>query len=511
MDKSYSSFVRAFAARNPRLSLLAEALTKCSHWDKSSGGIGCIKFQGRKVAGSGATDLQQVISEIESLKVSGTRATGLCVLIEDIHPNEINKLGAVLDADPHFFSDHIATGPEYPDKRPAIDSESVLPSQIYGDGFVNLHYQRVIDLGEHSALRDIPYSLNLEGNSRRPVRRMPPILNRDVGLARACFSIMRKQFANETWICVMLMDSASSDIIFDPHDANEHTSTKFRAAQTPYRSHFRGSTVLPTYSSFLNDSIFRPQRSMNMLDGVLDSLLSISTESTEGEPSIMEMTLYPIRMIITEWMIYSLMMGRYVKLYEYSVDTLHKEIRSPDGEDIIDLYRWRRRSQQSLNKLRRMTWFIKQQDHTHHQLSNVLIEDIDHISGQIKQHAEALQTTIPILTSMIQLVDARRAIEETRYIKRLSYITLIFLPLTYVATLFSMSEPFALNDSGAWIYIATALPLLLMVLIFSSVSFQLEAIVKRVKHVCLIGPRTQNFTSTQLRHGLPYHKNVAGA
>lgn len=75
---------------------------------------------------------------------------------------------------------------------------------------------------------------------------------------------------------------------------------------------------------------------------------------------------------------------------------------------------------------------------------------------------------IPIMTSIIQLLDLRRSTVETIYVKRLTYIALVFLPLSFVATLFSMSEPFSITDSGFWIYIVTAIPLLLLVLAASS-------------------------------------------
>lgn len=52
----------------------------------------------------------------------------------------------------------------------------------------------------------------------------------------------------------------------------------------------------------------------------------------------------------------------------------------------------------------------------------------------------------------------------------MTYIALVFIPLSFTSTIFSMSDDFGPGKDRFWIYFATAIPLLLVVL-GSSVSW----------------------------------------
>lgn len=73
-----------------------------------------------------------------------------------------------------------------------------------------------------------------------------------------------------------------------------------------------------------------------------------------------------------------------------------------------------------------------------------------------------LEAMVPILASTIQLADLRRALCEAIYIKRLTYIALVFLPLSFVSSVLSINEQFAVNSGKVWIYLSTAIPLLIV-------------------------------------------------
>jgi len=142
-------------------------------------------------------------------------------------------------------------------------------------------------------------------------------------------------------------------------------------------------------------------------------------------------------------------MACYIRLYEFSIETPQKQIGNEHTGHIIELYRWRRRSQQSIDKLRATRWVITQQP-TQSQVSDLLVQDIDYVLSQIEKYQGMLEPMVPILT----------------------YLALVFLPLSYGASIFSMNDDFVVNSSRFWIYLVTALPLLILVLILSSVSFQ---------------------------------------
>lgn len=184
------------------------------------------------------------------------------------------------------------------------------------------------------------------------------------------------------------------------------------------------------------------------------------------DPSMLSLSYYPIKVTISEWMIYTLLLSRYVKHYEYRLYRLDVQLR-PD--DLHELQPWRRRSKQSLHKLRLMQSFVE------HHISTELekgpwtdvLHDIQHLSSQVAQWASFLESLSSVATTMIQLTDTRRSVQEADNVKRLTAIALIFVPLGFVASLFSMSETVAPWSDRFWLYFAVAVPLLLVVLVFS--------------------------------------------
>ena len=274
----------------------------------------------------------------------------------------------------------------------------------------------------------------------------------------------------------MLTDSASSDVVVDASKIKERELGGFRTPQVPYRNGFNNFGNLLPYSEFAQGRRIQDQQPVTVLDEIAKLLCNPenSSEVISSKSRSLLLALCPLKIILTEWLLYVLLMSRYIKLYEYSVETVNERIPNLESEDILDLYRWRRRTQQSLNKLLTMKWFIEQRSEvvavTHP--VGLLIHDIEHISAQIGKFGSTLETMVPLVASMIQLVDSRRSMKEAIYVKRLTYIALIFLPLSYVATLFSMSDDFAIGSTGFKIYLVTAIPLLFLVLAISSLPFR---------------------------------------
>lgn len=90
---------------------------------------------------------------------------------------------------------------------------------------------------------------------------------------------------------------------------------------------------------------------------------------------------------------------------------------------------------------------------------NLLIGDIKYLEGQITQHARSLEALKPIITALVQLVDSKRAISQAEDTRRLTYIAIVFLPMSLMTGVFSMSEPYGPGNGRFWIYWVVALPL----------------------------------------------------
>lgn len=199
-----------------------------------------------------------------------------------------------------------------------------------------------------------------------------------------------------------------------------------------------------------------------------------------SQPSILSLGYYPIRIVLAEWILYTHVMSRYFKYYEYSLHDIQNQLHD---SDLVDLQRWRRRAMQSQHKLRLLTEYI---DHWLQQEANkqhweVVLKDINYILSQLGHYGQSLEQMIPVATSMVQLLDSRRSMLEAANVSRLTYIALVFVPLSWVASLFSMSDNYSPGHEHFWVYFATALPVLLLVLLLSALQWdQLAGKLKRL-------------------------------
>lgn len=64
----------------------------------------------------------------------------------------------------------------------------------------------------------------------------------------------------------------------------------------------------------------------------------------------------------------------------------------------------------------------------------------------------------------LALKAAERSIREARSAKTLTFVGLIFIPLAYTASLFSMADPYKPGQDGFWIYFAMSVPLIIVVI-----------------------------------------------
>ena len=205
---SYTEFVTHLSSGIPSLAPLANFLNELQPHTKAHSSIDYIEVRENGAGQIQRTSLKHLLGKLRNFLADTIPETkGLCVLIEDVSPGDIDALGSLLDIDPRFFCGHIATNFEEIERYPPTFLMSSLPSSIFAHDFMNFHYQKVIDLGEHSELRKVPYNLCLAGNCPRAVRRMPALSARNIGFVRSCFSILHKNLENDRWICKWALNS----------------------------------------------------------------------------------------------------------------------------------------------------------------------------------------------------------------------------------------------------------------------------------------------------------------
>ncbi|KAL8953332.1 MAG: hypothetical protein Q9222_000794 [Ikaeria aurantiellina] len=179
-------------------------------------------------------------------------------------------------------------------------------------------------------------------------------------------------------------------------------------------------------------------------------------------PSLVSVAYYPLKIIAAEWMIYLEVVHRLVKKYEYRPDSFPLALEQILllNADLYALQRWSRQNMGTSHKIRYVITFLKEQsskdDNTEPSAS--LIEDYEHIVSCIDVYNHRIELTVSIVASLIQIVDSRRSLIETANIKRLTYLALVFVPLTFISSLFSMAGSFAPGGEQFWIYFVVAVP-----------------------------------------------------
>ena len=194
--------------------------------------------------------------------------------------------------------------------------------------------------------------------------------------------------------------------------------------------------------------------------------------------SMLSAAYYPLRIVAAEWVKYVEVMSLSVKQYEYQIDDIpdlmHTLVRF--DADLKALQSWRRRTLSTSRKLEGIIKSIAAANESliDNEIETLLLEDYQYLISEVDRYGQLLQSMLPVVTSMVQIVDSRRSFAETANISRLTYLALAFVPLSFVSSLFSMSDELAPGGSEFWLYFVVAIPL--MLLIFALVRLPLDKI-----------------------------------
>lgn len=237
----------------------------------------------------------------------------------------------------------------------------------------------------------------------------------------------------------------------------------------PFLGPYEGFTELPRFSDDWASSI--PHRSGDLFTEIIHYWESAFPPSFNPEnPTIQSLSFYPLRIAAAEWVKYVAVMQRCIKQYEYQGDELLNLDKF--NTDLRELQGWRRRSMLSQDKIRSI---IKRLEPL--QLSRAfegshgdgsiaeLVEDFEHIIHKIETAGRRLENMLPVVASLVQIMEARQSFAETANIRRLTILALIFVPLSYVSSLFSMNEQNMPGSPYFWVYFTVAIPVTAFVFI----------------------------------------------
>jgi Mg2+ and Co2+ transporter CorA len=211
--------------------------------------------------------------------------------------------------------------------------------------------------------------------------------------------------------------------------------------------------------------------------GMLDELVyhwatKPQTMFDPRQPTLRGLSYLPLNIVAAEWINFISLMSFCLKQYEASSLSSDLQLELDKlSANLRTLQTWRRRVLASMDKIKHTIRYLKL-----HQPTNAcsgdwaaLLEDYEFISTSIQENGNRLEAMTPVSTSFIQLVESRRALLESTNITRLTVLAVVFVPLSYVASLFSMNEKFGPGGQYFWSYFAIAVPITLFVLVVARV------------------------------------------
>ncbi|KAI3317234.1 hypothetical protein HD806DRAFT_515574 [Xylariaceae sp. AK1471] len=468
MTKTYEDFVKFREQKNPCLQGLSKFLAAAQRMDLNSSKLYVVNCCAGALGIDAHHGEQLPHGDLALALLPPPSGQGRVVIIEDLHPSLLESLGSALDIDPIFFADHILTSFEDIEFSPAPPSVALPPSSIISrENWFHIHYQQIVDLGfEDKQAEQTPWVLKTSGNVQRSVRRLIPLRGRQLGIVRGCCSILKQVF-EQSWVCIILVDPTHAQIADSP-------GCRPRFRRLPLHNGFEDFQQPPSFSSFQSLAPGRDDRKSSLLNSIVRYVSESPLPVNATPPTLLGLAYYPLRVIIGEWMIYSQILSRYLTYYEVSIRDV--EVRTKKYE-IVDLQKWRHRAIQSVYKIESTRAFV-----AHHLATEdddkakweLVIKDLDHLSRTIELYIRAFEGIIPVITSLVQLSDSHQSLSEAVDVKLLMYVALVFVPLSWIASIFSMTDDFAPGNSRFWVYFAVATPFSILVVILSMLASKIQ-------------------------------------
>ncbi|KAK8001586.1 hypothetical protein PG991_013808 [Apiospora marii] len=369
-------------------------------------------------------------------------STGCIVLIENIGRQMMLELGHKLSINPVFFASHIHSPNR--DMSTASPNFYDLPSKRKSRTFATFPYHRTYIFPE---LNQEDYHLLRQSNIRRKVYVLPQISGTRIGLAQHCCSTLTISRRKNDWLGLVLVDSGLGESFVSHRQGRQILIT------TPTKPFLGGpEDVQP--NAFIPSSD-KQTTSMSMFDELVRywSFSNANTIDISTQHSLQGVSYFPLRIIASEWVNYIAVMCFSLKQYgaPQPISTI------PDLElrhitmALRTLNAWTRRVLSSKNHIGAAMCLIKHWAVIDEKLENAsgswesLLEDYEYIHVTLVDHGNQLAGSLSLVSSHLQLAEGRRAFFEAKNISRVTMLSLVFIPLGYVSSLFSTMMNLSMN------------------------------------------------------------------
>ncbi|KAH8723478.1 hypothetical protein GQ44DRAFT_774075 [Phaeosphaeriaceae sp. PMI808] len=398
---------------------------------------------------------------------------GRILIIEDLTVDIIEYLGSEFDIDPLFFATHLHTMHRTGRHHPTPD-EAILPSRLKYRDYINISYHRPVTADQKCTHSD--KFIRATSIDRKLVFLQSPA----IGLAHHRASIIKIRRDDNFWLAFLFVDPPLTKKYFiSGHKGNPQHQVELNLR--PYLGRYENFAELPKFSE--NWQSAKNHAEGGMFDDVVRYWQqSVPSWFDSANPSVQSLAYYPLHIVAAEWVKYTEVMHACIKRFEYQggqLPTLNKF-----NNDLQELQSWRRRTIRSQEKCRAIIRRLSthnSSDRRQCAAMETLVDDFEVIVKNIKIAGRSLENTLPIVTSLVQIIDARQSFAETANIRHLTVLALVFVPLGYVSSLFSMNPSNMPGSAHFWVYFAVAIPVTLVVFLIALIpSFAMRTAISSI-------------------------------
>ncbi|XXH03582.1 hypothetical protein Hte_009987 [Hypoxylon texense] len=383
------------------------------------------------------------------------KGTTRLYVVEDLSRDVIELLGTKLDIDPLFFREHINDYTWYNTRDPWVelpDLDIVSRSRPYFHlaymqprYFKNQEsYKKAIrQAGLFNVLRRL--DVDLEHTSRFDKEEAT------VALVRSKVSLwIREATDDQPAVGVLLIDPSITE----------------------------GYPLWRGYRPFMNSPPPSDQKSYPAAPKTTlfeDLLFWIRHTSQEDINAIQKnpraMAFRPLEIICAEWLTLSRYITARLGQIEWEIERPDFRIVKQDGNDTVNfntslqkLHTWRRRLplyRDMVSETRKKLFPDEKPGPGAAPADCIgqLRKDFEIVAGHINDLLSRTERIAAVATAVTAIEESRRAIEQNKALGRLTYLAVIFAPLSFVSSFFSMSENVASLSQTIWIYFCVAVPI----------------------------------------------------
>ncbi|MCJ1245292.1 hypothetical protein MMC30_002495 [Trapelia coarctata] len=404
------------------------------------------------------------LSEILNLpQRSSNDVNGRLYVVEDLSSDVIEVLGARFDIDPLFFRSQISDYMWNNTRDPWVELPSLNAVSRKRSFFCIRYFQPRYFRDEASFVETADQETGafnvlrrIDNNHAWKGTKIFDVEGSDVGMVRSKMSLwIRKNKPNETGVLGILVVDPTIEAGF------------------PLWGGYETFQECPSMQEVIgrNADIKAPPRT-SLFEEVVYYSSSLTADEIKALPEDPRLLIKnPLLIVCAEWTTLVKYLTTRLTQLEWELD--HNEetpFRNPDGleKSLDSLNMWRRRIPVYQEWVSETLSHVITPDNFIGFTKNSILdlrEDFKHLQDALKAVVERADRIQGSVSAIISITENKKAIQLNRTATRLTYLAVVFVPLTWVSGFFSMQVDVTLLRETAWVYFACAIPITVLALI----------------------------------------------